>query len=90
MSTGIAPTDAERRELALMAARAAPPPPPPARPLRAGGAGLAAALRSRRRAAGAAARRGKNDAELMDGGPDPNGDRNQLVGALEKFLAGWA
>lgn len=29
-------------------------------------------------------------AELMEDEPDPDGDRNQLLGALEKFLSGWA
>ncbi|ESY21532.1 hypothetical protein [Mesorhizobium sp. LNJC391B00] len=29
-------------------------------------------------------------AEILSDQPDPDGDRNQVAGALEKFLAGWA
>ncbi|RWN20372.1 MAG: hypothetical protein EOR94_13250 [Mesorhizobium sp.] len=29
-------------------------------------------------------------AEIVSDEPDPDGDRNQLAGALEKFLSGWA
>lgn len=28
--------------------------------------------------------------EIMHGEPDPEGDRNQLHGALVKFIEGWA
>lgn len=29
-------------------------------------------------------------AEIVSDEPDEDGDRNQLAGALEKFLSGWA
>lgn len=29
-------------------------------------------------------------AEIVSDEPDPDGDRNQVAGALHKFLAGWA
>jgi hypothetical protein len=32
----------------------------------------------------------KLTAEILDDQPDEDGDRNQLAGALEKFLSGWA
>ncbi|RRH98056.1 hypothetical protein EH240_19865 [Mesorhizobium tamadayense] len=32
----------------------------------------------------------KLTAEILSDEPDPDGDRNQLGGALEKFLSGWA
>ncbi|MCF6111964.1 hypothetical protein [Mesorhizobium muleiense] len=32
----------------------------------------------------------KLTAEILSHEPDPDGDRNQLAGALEKFLSGWA
>ncbi|MER8990442.1 hypothetical protein [Mesorhizobium sp. M0678] len=28
-------------------------------------------------------------AEIISDEPDPDGDRNQLAGALEKFISGW-
>lgn len=32
----------------------------------------------------------KLTAEILSDEPDPDGDRNQVLGALEKFLSGWA
>jgi hypothetical protein len=31
----------------------------------------------------------KLTAEILSDEPDPDGDRNQVAGALEKFLSGW-